>query len=62
MYVQGYTWQERQAVALPLRGHKSHQLQPQSQGSKLGDIFPLKKMLFPSCDPAQAWESAQDCL
>ena len=43
-----------------LRGHGSHQLRPQSQGSNLGDISPLKKMLFPSCDPALAWESAQD--
>lgn len=49
-------------MVLLLMGHRSYQLQPQSQGSKLGDISPLKKMLFPSCDPALAWESAQDRL
>lgn len=25
-----------------------------------GDISPFKKMLFPSCDPALAWESVLD--
>lgn len=57
MYIQGSTWQRRQAVALVLRGHKPHQLRPQSKGSVLGDISPLKKMLFPSCNAALVWES-----
>jgi hypothetical protein len=32
-----------------------------SQGNDLGDVSPFQRM-FPSCDPALAWESAQDRL
>lgn len=44
----------------PVRGTQVTLLWPQSPGSDLRDVSPFKKMLFPSCDPALAWESAQD--
>lgn len=36
-------------------------LASRSQGNDLGDVSPFQRML-PSCDPALAWESAQDRL
>jgi len=59
MYLQGSNWPRAQATAWPI--WVTPVLASGSQGNDLGDISPFQRML-PSCDPALAWESAQDRL
>lgn len=59
MYLQGSNWPRAQATAWPI--WVTPALASGSQGNDLGDISPFQRML-PSCDPALAWESAQDRL